>query len=127
MLTGVEKLNDDCRRIHLNRSNKWDAAKDVLIVGKRMEYLAGYERTPRVYKKKATDYWNETIRNGRAKQRRLCFEVPEENLETGGLDLEHMSVDDLKAELKKRGIKSRLRNIKKLQELLRNNIMEENN
>lgn len=92
-----------------------------------MEYLAGYERTPRVYNKKATDYWNETIRNGRAKQRRLCFEVPEENLETGGLDLEHMSVDDLKAELKKRGIKSRLRNIKKLQELLRNNIMEENN
>jgi hypothetical protein len=28
---GVEKLNDVVRRIHLQKSNKWDAAKDVLL------------------------------------------------------------------------------------------------
>ena len=28
---GVEKLNDDCRGIHLQRSNKWDAPIDVLL------------------------------------------------------------------------------------------------
>ena len=43
LIQGVEKLNDDCRRIHLRRSNKWDAPVDVLRVGKRVEYLSHCE------------------------------------------------------------------------------------
>lgn len=43
MYTGVEKLNDVCRRIHLVKSNKWDATKDVLLVGKRIELLSNLE------------------------------------------------------------------------------------
>ena len=42
-IVGVEKLNDDCRRIHLQQSNKWDAAKDVLMVGKRIKMLGEFE------------------------------------------------------------------------------------
>lgn len=38
--------NDDCRRIHLQKSNKWDASKDVLLVLKRQEHLSNFERTP---------------------------------------------------------------------------------
>lgn len=53
---GVEKLNDDCRRVHLQRSNKRDAPKDVLVVGKRVEHLATSERAHRKYKKRNTSY-----------------------------------------------------------------------
>ena len=55
--TGVEKPNDDCRRIHLFKSNKWDAAEDVLLVGKRLENLQELQRTPRAYNKRTTAYW----------------------------------------------------------------------
>jgi hypothetical protein len=27
---GIDKNNDDCRRIHLSKTNKWDAPGDVL-------------------------------------------------------------------------------------------------
>lgn len=36
---GIEKLNDDCRCIHL-QSNKWDAPKDVVLLRKHLEHLA---------------------------------------------------------------------------------------
>jgi len=39
-LVGIEKLNDDCRCIHLQQSNKWDAPKDVLLLRKHLEHLA---------------------------------------------------------------------------------------
>jgi len=43
--TGTEKKNDDCRRFHINKSNKWDAANDVLLVMKRLETLSSIETT----------------------------------------------------------------------------------
>ena len=69
---GVEKVNDDCRRIHLHRSNKWDAAKDVLLVGKRVEHLAECERTHIKYEKQNNCYWDNGIKENRAKHVRLC-------------------------------------------------------
>ena len=91
-----------------------------------MEHLAAYERTPRQYNKKAKDYWEGTIRDVRAKRRRLCLEVleAEKNVEAGGLDIENMSAEDLKSELNKRGITTRVRNLIKLQQLLRNDLMQ---
>ncbi|CAB4015118.1 Hypothetical predicted protein [Paramuricea clavata] len=44
---GVEKLNDTCRRIHLEKSNKWDAAKHVLMAEERLGVRSDLERTPR--------------------------------------------------------------------------------
>ncbi len=29
----MEKLNDDCRRVHLQRSNKWDASQMSFLLG----------------------------------------------------------------------------------------------
>ena len=77
-LVGVEKLNDDCRRIQLQRSNKWDAPKDVLLLGKRLEHLADYKREPRSYNKRGTDYWNVYIHESRANRPKICIEVPDD-------------------------------------------------
>jgi hypothetical protein len=59
---GVEKLNDNVRRIHLQKSNKWDAAKDVLMAEERLRVLSDLEREPRPYKKKADNYWLDGIK-----------------------------------------------------------------
>ena len=48
-LPGAEKLNDVCCRIHLQKPNKWDLAKDVLLLGKRPERLENC--------KKVEEYW----------------------------------------------------------------------
>jgi len=43
----VEKKNDDCRHLHLQKSNKWDAPKDVLLALKRQEHLNS-QKIPKV-------------------------------------------------------------------------------
>ena len=35
--SGVEKNNDDVRKFHLTKSNKWDAPKDILLASKRQQ------------------------------------------------------------------------------------------
>lgn len=69
IILGVEKKNDDCRKIHLHRSNKWDAAKDALLVLFRQELLTGHERTPRKYRKRKAEYWEHSIKEKRANHR----------------------------------------------------------
>ena len=68
VILGVEKKNDNCRQIHLQKSNKWDASKDVLLVLKRQEHLDSFERTPRSYTKRKADYWGDGIKEKRRKQ-----------------------------------------------------------
>ncbi|KXJ10506.1 hypothetical protein AC249_AIPGENE18777 [Exaiptasia diaphana] len=114
---GVEKLNDDCRRIHLYKSNKWDAAKDVLQVGKRLELLSDMERQPRPYKKKCEDYWSNKIFDSRSKRYRLCSQEevtpPPQSFPT------LTDAQAIKAKLKEMGIKTRIRDPKRLQDLYR--------
>jgi hypothetical protein len=124
-LIGVEKLNDDCRRVHLMRSNKWDAPKDVLLVEKRLEHLAEYERIPRKYNKRNEAYWNKNIRSSRAKRIRICTECPEEILQLGENTVENMTAEEIKVMLKRKGISTRLRSLKKLQELLYKTLRDE--
>lgn len=110
---GVEKNNDDCRRIHLQKSNKWDAAKDVLLVSKRLELLSECERTPRNYKKRNAEYWETTI-----KEKRACRSAAMKDNSTN--DVANMATENIKAKLVEMGIRTRLRNVKRLQELLEN-------
>lgn len=125
---GVEKLNDDCRRIHLHRSNKWDAPKDVLLVEKRIEHLAECERTPRQYVKQNAEYWGNEIRVQRAKRKRIsCELLPEDNLQNASVvDIESLSIVEVKSKLKEMGIVTRLRSEKKIKELLRKTINDAN-
>ncbi|CAB3983391.1 Hypothetical predicted protein [Paramuricea clavata] len=77
---GVEKLNDDCRRVHLQRSNKWDAAKDVLLVGKRVKHLA------------FQSYWETGILESRTKRQRIGIVNPGEPNAT---DLDSLSLEEI--------------------------------
>lgn len=60
------KIN--CRRIHLQKSNKWDASKDVLLVLKRQEHLDSFKQTLGPYTKRKADYWEDGIKERRRKQ-----------------------------------------------------------
>ena len=114
---GVEKLNDDCRRIHLQRSNKWDAAKDVLLVGKRVEHLTECRRTPRHYRKHNSNYWETGIKDTRSKRVRISCEGVD-NQEPLDFDVDTLSVQEIKEMLKERGVKTRFRCLKKLKKQL---------
>ena len=125
-LKGVEKLNDDCRRVHLHRSNKWDAPKDILLVGKRLEHLADCERATRKYIKQDVNYWKEGIKESRAKRHRVCMEEPK----VGHLDFDminNLTAEETKQRLKDMGIKTRYRCKQKLKELLINSLEDKEN
>ena len=57
--TGVEKKNDDLRRYFHRKINRWDAAKNLLLVEKRQEELRDAERTRRQYGKRNHSFWFE--------------------------------------------------------------------
>ena len=127
-MTGVEKLDDDCRRIHLQRSNKWDAPKDVLLVGKQVEHLYEYEGVSRKYRKQKPEYWNMKIHESRAKRPKIFTELPDDHhVVSGDLMIDEMTAEEKKDKLKERGFTTRLRSIKKLQELFLNTLRQEKN
>lgn len=126
-MTGVEKLNVDCRRIHLQRSNEWDAPKDIVLVGKRMEHLSEYERASRKYRKQELEYWNMKIHESRAKRPKIYTKLPDDDVVSGDLMIDEMTAEEIKDKLKEGGFKTRLRSIKKLQELFLNTLREEKN
>ena len=108
--------------VHLLKSNKWDAAKDVLFVSKRLELLSEYETTPRNYKKRNAEYWETKIKEKRVCQRAAITELssPVNPDSTNECDVANMTPEDIKAKLAEMGIRTRLRNVKILQEQLEN-------
>lgn len=103
---GVEKLNDSCRRTHHEKSNKWDAAKDVLMAEKRLGVLHELDRTPRVYQKKAGEYWSTGIKESRRKRPRLH---DNEEVSDGSEDISLLTPDELRSRLRDMGVKTRVR------------------
>ena len=71
---GVEKNNDDAKRIFSQKSNKWDAAKDVLLLESRQLALQSHEREKRKYAKRKNDYWEEGIVETRKKKAEITSE-----------------------------------------------------
>ena len=115
--------NDDCRRIYLQKSNKWDAPKDVLLVLKRQEHFSNFERTPRQYKKRKAAYWENDIKEKRAKQLSNIQAEKTTNLhelwESNQVDIQNMTPTDIRDGLKKMGLTTRARNLKKLQQMFK--------
>lgn len=109
-------MNDDCRRIHLQKSNKWDAAKDILQVEERLRHLSDLERKPRQYKKKANEYWSKGIVETRSKRPRLANQ---EQVIESEEDLSTLTPEVLRARLKDLGIKTRVKNVARLRDLYR--------
>ena len=117
---GVEKKNDDCRRTHLFKSNKWDAAKDVLLASKRLEILEHLERKPREYSKRNADYWESTIKEKRTALRESLKTPPNHDQEQDQLQPDNameMSPAQMRTRLKDMGHPTRARNLKRLREL----------
>ena len=95
---------------------------DVLLLGKRPEHLADYKREPRSYNKRGTDYWNAYMHRSRAKQAKVCIEVPDDDSVSGDIRISDMTADEIKVHLKDTGVTTRLRSLKKLKELLLNTL-----
>ena len=100
----------------MQKSNKWDAAKDVLQFEARLRYLSDLQRTPRLYKKKVDEYWSAGICESRSKRPRLSHE---EQAYKHNEDLSSLTPEELRARLKDLGIKTRVRNVTRLVDMYR--------
>ena len=58
---GVEKSNDDAKRIFFQKSNKWDAAKDILCTESSQWDLKQHEREKATSTKGKLEYWGHDI------------------------------------------------------------------
>ena len=96
--------------------------KDVLLVLKRQEHLDSFQRTPRPYTKCNADYWEDVIKEVSAVQAER-FGSLNASPQTQ-IDMENMSPADLKNKLKEMGIVTRVRDIRKLQEMYTNALLE---
>lgn len=91
-----------------------------------MEHLADYERSARQYKKQNHDYWNEGIKESRAKRHRVCMQPPEvQHLDFNLVN--NLTAEEIKLRLESMGIKTRYRCKKKLKELLINALEDKEN
>ena len=68
IFTGVEKKNDDFTRYFYTKINRWDSAKDLLLVEKRQEALKDCERVNRGYVKRKESFWMEKGKQQAAKK-----------------------------------------------------------
>ncbi len=80
---GVEKNNDDAKKIMFHKSNKWDSAADILRTESRLWDLKERERQKNTYTKRKLEYWEEEIISTRRKRRALS---QISNLTTDGED-----------------------------------------
>ncbi|CAB4028844.1 Hypothetical predicted protein [Paramuricea clavata] len=120
---GVEKLNDDCRRVHLQRSKKWDAHTDVFLVGKRVEHLSNCERITRPYLKRNKNYWESAIKESRSKRICVSAQINEET----EVDINLLTANEIKHKLKDLGVLTKLRSLEKLKKLLRESLTNKEN
>ena len=98
-----------------------------LLVGKQVEDLYEYERASRKYRKQEPEYWNMEIHESRAKRPKIFTELPDDDVVSGDIMIYEMTAEEIKDKLKERGFTTRLRSIKKLQELFLNTLREEKN
>ena len=122
--TGVEKNNDDVRKFHLTKSNKWDAPRDILLVTKRLQITGQHERVRREYNKSNTEYWSTEIRESRSKRRKLSDVLPAEiplpdSISQDVANIQNLSALEIKEKLKELGLQTRVQKLEKLQEILK--------
>ena len=77
LFLGVEKNNDDSRKVLRQKSNNWDSPTNILQTETCLWALCKRERKPRAYNKKNEKYWNSDIKASRAKRRRISTQMKE--------------------------------------------------
>ncbi|KAJ7365764.1 hypothetical protein OS493_002481 [Desmophyllum pertusum] len=70
---GVEKNNDDARRIVQRKSNHNDDPAEVLRTEHRLGVLHHLQRKHRTYTKRAAEYWDEIIKTKRGKKQGISY------------------------------------------------------
>ena len=93
------------------KSNKCDAAKDVLLAEKQLDLLQELDRTPRGYQKKSDECWSAGIKESRKKCPRLR---DSEEISDGSEELSALTPHELRSRLKDMGVKTRVRKQRKL-------------
>ena len=109
---GVEKNNDDAKRIFFQKSNKWDAARDVLQLEARQQALNDHEREKRKYDKQNNEYWGSGIVESRKKRMHSRVSASESQSEASAIDTtevtranyEKMTIKQLTQEIKSRNL-----------------------
>ncbi|CAH3041501.1 unnamed protein product [Pocillopora meandrina] len=107
---GVEK--NVAKRIFFQKSNKWDAARDVLQLEGRQQALHHYEREKRKYEKQNSEYWNSGIVDSRKKRKHSRGgasesqgEPPASNAnEVTGTNYEKMTIKELIQNIKSQNL-----------------------
>lgn len=122
---GIEKINDIVRSIYHKKCNKHDACKEALQALKRVDRLQGYAREPTKYDKVNSEYWGGGITEQRKKKIRLSVEPREEIVARDEINVDELGVGEIKAKLKDMGITTRVRNLDKLREMLRNALLSQ--
>jgi hypothetical protein len=116
---GIEKINDIVRSIYHNKSNKHDACSEALLALKRIDRLQHHEREPQKYVKRANNYWDNDIYVQRKKQKRFSVDPREITPECDiTINVDDLSIEEIKQKIKSLGIKTRLRSLVKLREFL---------
>ena len=120
---GVEKNNDDAKRIFFQKSNKWDAAKDILCTESRQWDLKQHEREKATYTKRKLEYWGHDIseirKQKRSRIRNSSFSEEEDMLDlTPREDLNKLTVKQFKEIVTKRGLSTKGLSKRKKQELI---------
>ena len=110
---GVEKNNDDAKRILFKKSNKWDAAKDILFMEGRQWDLREHERKKGNYIKRNHEYWDVDI-NQNCKKSKPLTEAPilqdddaTADVATGSVNYRSFTVAQLRKAIKSKGINQR--------------------
>ena len=122
---GIEKINDVVRAIYHSKSNRHDACKEAVQALKRIDNLQNFERVPHKYTKNNTEYWTKEIYEQRRKRPRLCVDPREDD----GIptltqdDIDKMSLCEIKEKLRELNVKTKLRSLVKLKELLKSTIL----
>lgn len=86
---GVEKNNDEAKKIFFNKSNKWDAVKDILQTESRQWDLRHQERQKATYTKRKLEYWGQGISQARRQRKQeidnqYSSVTPEESMSSSG-------------------------------------------
>lgn len=80
LFLGVEKNNDDARRILQRKTNHTDDPAEILRAEHRIRSLKHRERKPRGYTKKNLDYWENSIKSQRKTRKRLSYDKSLESI-----------------------------------------------
>ena len=113
---GVEKNNDDAKRIMFHKSNKWDAARDIISTESRQWDLRHHEREKGQYTKRKLEYWESGISQRRKEQRAASTStsLPQDTDEICDeiQDYKKMTIVQLREIIKGKGLK--VKNLSKL-------------